>query len=152
MPLLDYVAAFINSAPGPQNTKLSKIWLQALGVEALVVNGPASTDVYKDFRDPQRFEQLFVPLHQENGDTIYSVFPEANSLAHVLRPGEPVPIRAHIDGEAVARYAEIVAGGARRNAAIEWVRGGSARIHATPRHDDLVSVQASWFPGWKAFV
>ena len=154
MPVLNYLPAFINSAVSLQNTELARTWLQALGVQALVVNGDASTDEYKDFRDPQRFERFFAPLHRENGDTIYSVLPEGASLAHVLRPGEQVPLRTshQVNTADVARYVAVIGSNSRPTATFEWLRGSAARVRTSLDRDDLVSVQVAWFPGWKAFV
>ncbi len=154
MPLLAYVGSVLNYAVGPFDTTNDKTWLRALGVSALVVNGPASTDAYKDIRRPERFANLLRPLHSENGDTIYAVFDGPVSLAHVLRPGEAVPITPllRMNGLDVVRYASIVGDPARPPASFEWLAGGTARIHARLHSDDLVSVQVPWFPGWKAFA
>jgi SAM-dependent methyltransferase len=154
MPVLNDVPGFINAAVSLQNTALAKIWLEALGVQALVVNGEGSTDEYKDFREPQRFERFFTPLHRENGDTIYAVLPEGSSLAHVLRPGETVGRRPSNPADAgeVARYVEAIGNSTRPRATFEWLHGGAARIRASLHRDDLVSVQVAWFPGWKALV
>ena len=154
MPVLNDVPGFINSAVSPRNTALAKTWLQALGVQALVVNGETSTDEYKDFRDPQRFERVFAPLHRENGDTIYSVLPEGASLAHVLRPGEAVPFRPSqpVNTTDVARFVEVILSASRPPATFEWLHGGAARIRSNLGPGDLVSVQVAWFPGWKALV
>ena len=152
IPALDQVPFFVNHATGTANTVLAKAWLEVFGVQALVVNGESSSDEYKDFADPGRFEGVFQPLYRQNGDTIYRVLPEGASLAHVLRSQDlltappPKPVYA----TAVLKYAEVLA--ARPNAAFEWVHGGLARIRASLRKDDLVLVQEAWFPGWKAFV
>jgi hypothetical protein len=69
MPLLTRIAWLVNNSP---QTDEAIRWLQKFGVRALVVNGPESTDVYKDIHAPERFAGLRV-LHRENGDTIYEV-------------------------------------------------------------------------------
>ena len=130
MHVLNQVPGFINAAIGPHDTEISRTWMQALGVEAVVVNGPASNDEYKDFRDPPRFDRVFTELHRENGDTIYSVLPANASLAHVLHPGEQVPFRPPhpVDFADVSRYANIVAA----DVAPQPVWGGPPGPRGTP--------------------
>jgi hypothetical protein len=154
MPLLPYVQNVIQYATGSGDTQTVKTWLRAFGVAALVVNGPTSTDEYKDIRAPERFEKLFTPRHRENGDTIYSVLDGPVSLAHVLRRGEPIPVvpPQQLNGLDLVRYAEIISDSSRPQASFEWVRGGAARIRAQLRRDDVVSVQVPWFRGWKAYA
>jgi hypothetical protein len=117
-------------------------------------HGPASTDEYKDIRAPERFDGVLPLLHRENGDAIYSVLPLGTSLAHVLQPGELVPLRpsgkfAYSD---ILKYARAAGDAARPAAAFEWLSGNRARIWANLRPGDLLSVQVAWFPGWKATV
>lgn len=155
MPVLAYVPYVVNSRVGPRETLNAKPWLQALGVRALVVNGPTSTDEYKDIQAPERYGGVFPVLHEENGDTVYSVLPDGTSLAHVVRPGEQVPVRPpgqKIPNSDVARYADVIGDSSRSPADFQWIHGSAARIRANLRHDDLVSVQVAFFPGWKADV
>jgi hypothetical protein len=154
MPVLNEVPYKVNSSVNPTITEAGINWLRALGVQAIVVNGPASTDDYKDIRAPERFEGVIPLLHRENGDAIYSVLPLGTSLARVLRPGELVPLRP--DGKFaysdILKYAQAAGDGARPAAAFAWRGNGRARIRANLRPDDLLSVQVAWFPGWKAAV
>jgi hypothetical protein len=155
MPVLSYLPYIVNSRRNSVDTRKTGPWLQAMGVHALVVNGPASTDEYKDIQSPERYEGVFPVLHQENGDTIYSILPPSSSLAHVVRPGEPVPVHPRdqkVADDEVFRYAAAIVDPARPVAGFEWLRGSAARIRAKLRPDDLVSVQVAWFPGWEATI
>ena len=154
MPVLNEVPYKVNSAVDSSTTEAGINRLRALGVQAIVVNGPASTDEYKDIRAPERFDGVLPLLHRENGDAIYSVLPLGTSLAHVVRPGELVPHRppgkfAYAD---ILKYARATVDAARPAAAFEWRGGGRARIRANLDPGDLLSVQVAWFPGWKAAV
>jgi len=153
LPLLAELPYIIDYGVDARTTELSANWLRAFGVQALVVNSDASTDIYKDVRDPRRFERLFTALHEENGDTIYGVLPRDASLAHVLRPGEQVPLGpAHYNTVDPSKYVAAITSPSRPAAALEWIRSGEARIRAKLGRGDLVSVQVAWFPGWKAWV
>jgi hypothetical protein len=61
MPVLNEAPYKVNTAVNPAITEEGINWLRALGVEAMVVNGPASTDEYKDIRAPERFDGV-LPL------------------------------------------------------------------------------------------
>jgi len=152
MPVLNEAPYKVNTAVNPTITGQGIDWLRALGVQAMVVNGPASTDEYKDIRTPERFEGALPLLHRGNGDAIYSVLPLGTSLAHVVRPEELVPLRpsgkfAYAD---IRRYAQATADSARPPVAFEWRGGAKARVRAGLHPGDLLSVQIAWFPGWKA--
>jgi len=154
MPVLVALPYLVNTAVSPYYSGLSKLYLEALGAQALVTNGPESTDEYKDIRHPERFEQVLPILHRERGDTIYAIPQRSSSLAHVIRSGEEVPRPgiAPLDQALIERYVAAIEDSSRTAADFQWLRGGAARIRATLRRDELVSVQVAWFPGWKAFV
>jgi len=154
MPVLRIAPYIVNPSINPAVTKLAVVYLEALGVQALVTSGPESTDEYKDIKAPERFEALLPVLHREHGDTIYGVPQRSRSLAHVLRPGEAVPIRAshEVAADELARYASAIEDNARPMAGFDWLGHSSARIGATLRPNELVSVQVPWLAGWKAVI
>ena len=154
MPVLNEAPYKVNTAVNPAITEEGINWLRALGVQAMVVNGPTSTDEYKDIRAPERFDGVLPLLHRENGDSIYSVLPLGASLAHVVRPEELVPhhARGNFAYADILKYAQATVDAARPPATFEWRGGGRARIHANLHPDDVLSVQVAWFPGWKATV
>jgi hypothetical protein len=154
MPVLNEGPYKVNTAVNPAITEEGIDWLRALGVQAVVVNGPTSTDEYKDIRAPQRFDGVLPLLHRENGDSIYLVLPLGSSLAHVVRPEELVPHRArgNFAYADIRKYARATGDAARPAAAFEWRGSGKAVIRANLHPDDLLSVQVAWFPGWKAAV
>ncbi len=67
---LDYEYQVRNDLGPPRDT-LRK--LQALGVEYLVVHGPASEEYYRDFKNPQRFDQILERVYADKDDFIYRV-------------------------------------------------------------------------------
>ena len=153
MPVLSYASYFVNDPHS--SPQLAQAWLQALGAQALVVNGANSTDAYKDIQAPERYRGVLPVLHEENGDTIYAISSAPASLVHVVRSGEPVPVPPRgqkISDSSVVRYAHALADPSRPAAAFRWIRGSEARIHADLQPDDLLSVQIAWFRGWKADI
>ena len=153
MPVLVYLPYIVNDNTTLSGTEDSKTWLQAMGVDALVVNGPDSTDQYKGIRLPERFEGVLPVLHREHGDTIYAI-PGRHSLAHVLRPADLAPLRPgqQVQFADVKRYAAAITDDSLPGATFEWLQGGTARIRTNLRKDNMVSVQVAWFRGWKASV
>ena len=154
MPVLNEAPYKVDIAVNPTITEEGIDWLRALGVQAMVVNGPASTDEYKGIQAPERFDGALPLLHRENGDSIYSVLPLGTSLAHVVRPEELVPHRGPglFVFSDIRKYARATGDAARPPATFEWRGGGSARVRANLHPDDLLSVQVAWFPGWNAAV
>lgn len=51
----------------------SVLWLKALGVRAVAVSGPRSTEVYKPFYHPHKFEGRLPVLWRAGDDVIYAV-------------------------------------------------------------------------------
>jgi hypothetical protein len=153
VPALNELPYAVNSRIRPEETEAARLWLTAIGVRTLIVNGPRSSDVYKDIQAPDRFAHHFDLLHEENGDRIYAVLPADASLAHVLGPGSEVPVRpaGPVLFADVARYANDIAAQP-RTADFQWVRNGRARIHGRLRKDDLISVQVAHVPGWTARI
>lgn len=140
-------------AAGLHAAEIAILWFKALGVQAVGVTGPGSTEVYKDFRNPREFEGILRPLWRDGGDVLYSVG-SGSSLAHVMAPGDLVA-RTPINGIDVAPLRPYVA--ALENpqyprASFDWTSLHSARIRTDLPANSVVSVQVSWSPGWHAQV
>jgi hypothetical protein len=156
VPILKDVPYLVDLPGSASDTARITPYLQALGVQALVANGPGSTDEYKDVHSPQRFDALLPVLHREMGDTIYAIPQRTTSLAHAIGSAEAVPVPVPADkplsSDDILRYAAVLQDPARPIADFSWMRGGTARIAATLTPADLISVQVAWFRGWKAYV
>jgi len=148
--LLRDAAFHINAAVSPAETEESIAWLRALGAAAIVVNGPTSTDEYKDIHIPERFERILPALHRENGDTVLSLQQGEPSLAHVLRADEAVPVPGQ--SRDVMRYAAAIGDSSRAAARLEWLSSSAARIRTQSHRGELISVQVTWSTGWRALV
>ncbi|MGP0072892.1 MAG: hypothetical protein ACLPWF_13285 [Bryobacteraceae bacterium] len=140
-------------AAGAQAAEIAILWFKALGVQAVEVSGPGSTEEYKDFRNPREFEGVLQPLWRDRGDVLYSVG-GSPSLAHIVAPSDLVA-RTPIDGIDVAPLRPYVA--ALENsqypaASFEWTSRHSAQIQTNLPPNRVVSIQISWSAGWHAQI
>ncbi|MBZ5603715.1 MAG: hypothetical protein LAO79_15550 [Acidobacteriia bacterium] len=135
----------------PHDGQIAITWLQAFGVSAAGVPGPASPDYYKPFHGPKMFEGLLPVLWREQDTTIYQVPQRSASLAHVV-PAEAIVRKAPRDGmdlHDVERYvAAIESPGSETT--MTWDGANRIVIHATAVASDAVSVQVTYHPGWHA--
>jgi len=134
--------------------EMSTLWLKAFGVRAAAVGGPLSGAHYKGFDDPHKFVGLLPEAWRDGDDYIYYVPARSDSLAHVVRSGDLV-VRPPINGldlAEVRRYVAALEDPDLPLAEMHWTSRHSARITAPLQSGQLVSVQVTYHPGWRAEV
>jgi len=128
---------------GPDTVAL----LKAYGVRAVAVGGKGSRDAYRDYNDPEKFAGVVPEVWRDGSDAIYEI-PGTGSLAHVVRKEELV-IGSLFDWPALRLFAA----GLDRNdghAQMNWNGPNHASIQVELTKPEVVSVQVSWDPGWRA--
>ena len=138
---------------GSHAAEIAILWFKALGVQAVAVSGPGSTEVYKDFRHPEEFEGILQPLWRDGGDVLYRVG-ASTSLAHVMTAGDLVvrtPING-IDVDPLRPYDAAIENQSYPAAAFEWTSLHSAKIRTDLQPNSVVAIQISWSRGWHAQV
>jgi hypothetical protein len=129
------------------------LWLKALGVRAVAVSGPGSTEVYKPFYHPRKFEGRLPVLWREGDDIIYEVSGPSYSLTHAIEPSDLVQ-RAPVNGVDIAPLIPYVAAIELPRTALQmrWLDNETALISGDLKPGQLVSVQVTAHPGWHATV
>jgi hypothetical protein len=138
---------------GSREAEIAVLWLKALGVEAVAVSQPGSTEVYKDFRNPNKFEGVLEPLWRDGGDVLYRVGPH-RSLAHVmLRTDLAVRVPANgLDVEVLRPYVAAIDDSQYPVAEFEPTNSRSATIRTELPAGGVISIQIPWHPGWHAQI
>ncbi len=139
---------------GSRDAAVSLAWLRAYGATAVVVDGPRSTDPYHPFRNPHKFEGVLPVLWRDGDDVIYDIPARARSLAHVI-PRSALITRAPENGLVTAeleRYNAAVEDPAMPLAAFRWTSRHSAHVTAAVTPGQLLNLQISFDPGWRAQV
>jgi hypothetical protein len=148
---LSAVPYLVHAGVAPEYTKLGITWLQAMGVHAIIANGPESTDDFKNYQKPERFDGVLEELHREHGDVIYRIPQRSTSLTHVLHMGEEIAAVSTWP-PSVDRYVAAIEDPTREEAQCWWSDAGHARIRTRLLRGDVLSVQVAYFSGWKARV
>ena len=140
---------------GALAAEISLAWLQAYGVQQVAVAGPGSTEAYHAMAHPWKFEGRLETLWRDSSDdAIYRVPQRSRSLAHILQPAE---LAAHrpvngIDIAPLLPYVQAIEDSGRPEAPMQWLSNHDARIAASLKPDQLLSVQIAYDPGWEARV
>jgi hypothetical protein len=136
------------------NAGVSVQWLKAFGTRAIAVAGPNSTDAYKAFGDPRKFDGVLPLLWREGDDAIYEVPGRPASLAHVI-PAAAVVKRAPIHGLDIAPVTPYVAALEDPRyplATFQWKGMSEAEIRAAVERGQAISVQVTYDAGWEAYA
>ena len=145
---------YTGTGAGARDGEASVGWLKALGAHAISVPGPQSSEYYKPFANPRKFEGLLPVLWREGDDTIYAVPARSNSLAHVISEDSFVhraPING-LDTAEIERYVKAMDDPSLSEAAFVWRDRRTAVIDAPLKPQQVVSVQVTYSPGWRAAV
>lgn len=138
------------------DAQLIKWWLQALGVDILVVPGRESQEPYKDFADPKLYGAA-LPLLRDDGEgnRYYRVPRGAAGIVRIVDRAriEAVPT-IRIDGltTQVQAYAEAVESGpAGDRARCRWAGSDVLNVSAEVGPGEALLVQETYDPGWHAY-
>ena len=143
-----HVTYQVNTGTDPE---ISVLWMQALPVRYIVVTGPASSDAYKDFVLPQKFDGQVPVVFDERGVKIYEVSRIGDPRLVVARVDDLVAPTSAIDRPAVAAYAGRIAEG-HAPAMLEQRGLGSWRAEIVVGDGEQVLLRQAFDSGWHAKV
>jgi hypothetical protein len=135
---------------GDQAAEIDTLWLRAFGVQAIGVGGPRSREVFKPFQHPEVFAKAFPEAVRDGDDAVYWVPGRNASLAYVMTRESLVrdqPIHGRDLAETRA-YVQALS----TPAQFRWTSRHSAEIEATLQPEQLISVQVTYHPGWRAMA
>ena len=126
-------------------------WMRALPARYIVVPGPASSEVYRDFADPQKFDGRLPVVFDERGVRIYEVSRVGDPVLVVAKVADlPAPTSA-IDAATLDTYLDRVASG--HPAAALQDRGlGAWRAEVVVADGEAVVLRQAYDSGWHALV
>ncbi len=139
---------------GSREGEIAILWWKAFGGDAIAVSGPKSREAYRDFRNPRKFDGLLPEAWRDGDDVIYRVPRRSDGLAHVVRRGDLAarqPLNG-IDIEPVRPYVAALEDASLPLATFTWPSRHEAVISARLEKAEILSVQISYHPGWKASV
>ncbi|MFZ5366475.1 MAG: hypothetical protein ACOZBZ_04290 [Patescibacteria group bacterium] len=150
------------NAPKGKEGEIAVWWLRALNASYLVVNLPSSSEVFHDFRQPERFAQVEGVEEKAglDGDVIYKIPLIQPSLAQIVKKedfGRLLVPKNAVDVSALKKYVDYIDPpspfGLRKDTAeFSWVGVGRAKIKANLQENEGIGIQVTYNPGWKAFV
>jgi hypothetical protein len=139
---------------GDRDAEYSLLWLQAFGNQAIYVPGEKSRESYHPIAHPHKFDGVLPVLWHDEDDTIFAVPQRSRSLAHVI-PKEAVVAREPIHGldvDPVRPYVAALEDPSLPLAEMRWEGTSRALIQAPMKPGQVLSVQVTWAPGWRASV
>jgi hypothetical protein len=136
-------------------------WLEAQGVDIVVVPGPASAEPYKDFSNGWLFERYFPLLYDDGaGNRFYRVPRRAPGIVRIVDRGKVLaapPIPTEYETAPVAVYAAAIeavppSGSAPSRARGHWRGSDELDIQASAQAGEALLVQETYDPYWRAYA
>lgn len=129
------------------------LWLQAFGVDNLVVNDKTSALPLCDFEHPKKYVGKLQVLWEEGGNWIYAIPRKHGGLARVVEIARHDKLRAPAHGddiEALQPYAEMLEAPATPPATTKWLAPDTLEVEAETRAGEALTIQVAHDPYWSA--
>lgn len=145
---------YSSEGAGERDGEIAVTWLKAYGVRAVQVSLPDSPEHFHDFRNPGKFDGLLDLIWEHRAMRMYRVPARRAGLAFVVPENATPRVRPRdgLDTGEARRYVEALEDPAMPAAQFEWQGAGEAAITAALDAGQVVSVQASYHPGWEAWA
>ncbi len=129
-------------------------WLEALGVDAVIVPGKTSQEIYHEYVYPEKFQGTLAEIYNDHkGNIIYRVPRRFKAIARVvdreslMKADTP---RGGADQERLMRYVSAVENGPDSPTAARWTGFDDIDVDATTSPGQAVLVQETFDPAWQA--
>ena len=130
---------------------ISQMWMAALPVRYIVVTGSSSTEVYRDYADPKKFDGRLPVVFDERGVRIYEVSRVGDPRLVVARVADLVVPTSAIDRDAISAYMKRMTDG-RASSTLEARGLGAWRAEVEIRDGEQVVLRQAYDTGWHATV
>jgi hypothetical protein len=142
-------AAFqVNTGP---DADISVLWMQAFAVRYVVVTGPGSTEVYRDFADPGKFDGRLSVALDRGGLRVYEVPRVGDPEVVIARVADLAAPASAIDRAAIEAYVRRIAAG-HAAANLERRGLGAWRAEVDAGDGEGVVLRQAYDAGWHATV
>lgn len=130
-------------------------WLQAAGVDAIIVPSRESSEPYHDYAKPEKFRGVLPVLYDDqHGTAIYRVpraYPGIGRIVDAAKIAQVGPVRSGDDVDTLKKYLAIVEGAGRTPTSVAWKGFDEVQVRAQTREGESVLLQETYDPAWRAY-
>jgi len=152
-PLMPQVNYFITKG---QDTRADIAWMQALGVDAVIVPDKSSQEFYREFVDPRKFDGVLPAIYNDHkGNIIYKVPRHQEGLAHIVETRRMQSVQAitHVSQlDRLRAYLDVIKQGPLGRSTASWDGTDALDIRANIASGESILVQETYDPGWHAYA
>ena len=137
---------------GARDAEISLLWLRAYGANAIGMTGPKSTEFFKPYWNWKKFDGVLSELWRQGENVVYRVPRKSTDPVRVI-PKSALTPRAPENGlivEPIQPFVAALEDPAMPPATFRWVNRHEAVIDAETNPGQVIFLQISHDPGWKA--
>jgi hypothetical protein len=138
-----------------QDAAAAVAWMQAMGVDAVIVTGKKSQEVYHDFVDPRKFDGILPEIfNDQQGDIIYKIprrYPGLARAVETSRFSSFAPIRSVLELDRLRTYVDAVEHGPDFSGSLKWDGTDAMVLRANLKPAQSILVQETYDPNWRAY-
>jgi hypothetical protein len=144
---------YSSDGTGDKAGEISTLWLKAYGVSAIGVAASGSSQLGQPFAKPKRFEGILKEAWRDGDTVVYRVPRPNEALAHVIDQ-QAVVTTQPANGIDVEPLKPLVAAldSPKTKATFRWINQHEAEITAEVGAGQIIFVQETFDPGWRARV
>jgi hypothetical protein len=137
---------------GDRDAAISLLWLRAYGANAIGTVGPNSTEYFKPFWNWKKFDGFLPELWRSGENVVYRVPRKSVEPVRVI-PKAAIASRAPANGldvEPIEPFVSALEDPVMPAATFRWVNRHEANVEASTEPGQVVFLQISYGPGWRA--
>ncbi|HEX3744710.1 MAG TPA: hypothetical protein VHW09_12295 [Bryobacteraceae bacterium] len=137
------------------NPEAARLWLKAMGVDAMYLSSPQSQEPYKDTHNAGRFATLPLLFDDGMGNTIYGTerrYPARARVVDTAKLASVPTLRSNDDLDCLRPYVDTIEKGPDSPVTIDSPSTDEMRLHAQIAPGQSLLVQETFDPAWQAWA
>jgi hypothetical protein len=137
------------------NPEAARLWLKAMGVDAMYLSSPQSQEPYKDTHNAGRFATLPLLFDDGMGNTIYGTerrYPARARVVDTAKLASVPTLRSNDDLDCLRPYVDTIEKGPDSPVTIDSPSTDEMRLHAQIAPGQSLLVQEAFDPAWQAWA
>ncbi len=141
---------YSGAGAGARDAEITMLWLRAYGVDAIGISGPNSTEVFRPFNTPKKFEGVLPAAWRDGDNAVYPMPWKNQGLAHAIDRSALVARapESGLDTAPLERLARAM--DATPPAEFRWSNVHEAAVDADLAPGQVIFLQVTYNRGWRA--